>query len=122
MLSEGHMKRYLPVLFSLFLVALLAPAAFACNTCIPNYCEDPEMWWPCGHCEDPGLGNPGSHYCSMWQDGSCDQGYWNCYGEGELATPFKASWQVASVRVLTPGTPLLAEVKAPMVSHRSTRR
>jgi hypothetical protein len=63
----------------------------------------------------------------MFPDGSCTQGYWNCYGEGELrATPFKASWQVASVRVLTPGTPLRADAKPSIIatvqSFRTTRR
>jgi hypothetical protein len=120
------MKRCLPVLFGLFLVALLAPAASACNTCVPYACPDPEMWWECGYCNDPGLGQEGSHYCVMHPDGSCEIGSTNCVGEGLLTTPFKATWQVASVRVLTPDAPLRAEAKSPIIvaveSYRATRR
>jgi hypothetical protein len=120
------MKRYLPVFFSLLLVALLAPAAFACNTCIPKACDDPEMWWDCAYCQDPGWGNLGSLYCAMHPDGSCDLGSTNCLGETLLTTPFKATWQVASVRVLTPDTALRAEAKVPInvaaQSHGTTRR
>ena len=120
------MKRCLPVLFSLFLVALLAPAASACSTCVPYACPDPEMWWDCGYCQDLGPGEAGSYHCILHPDGGCDLGSAYCTGSGLLTTPFKASWQVASVRVITPGTPLRAEAKAQIVvaveSHRTTRR
>jgi len=121
------MKRCLTVLLGLFLVSLFAPVASACNACVPAPCSDPEMWWDCSYCNDPGLGNEGSLYCVMYPDGGCQIGSPNCFGVTRLlTTPFKASWQVASVRVLTPNTPIRAEADVPITvaagSYRSTRR
>ena len=95
------MKKLLLALLSLFIFTLGASVASACNICVPGPCPNPDMWWDCVICDSPPEGMEGSHYCVMYEDGTCGLGNMNCVGPGELLhTPFKASWQVASVRVL----------------------
>jgi hypothetical protein len=96
---EVNMKRCIP-LFAL-LIVLAAPIAQGCVICtFPEPCPwflDP----PCGECD---AAPDGGHGCILYPDGDCWVGS-NCH-DGFAAKPVTATWQVASVRVLTPAVPL----------------
>ena len=106
------MKRRLPLLFGL-IVILAAPIASACMHCEwVEPCTVNPYLYGCYECLNPPEGVWGSMYCVMYQDGWCSLGNINCQGPGpwhRASAAFNKTWRVASVRVLTPGTPVRDE-------------